>query len=398
MKDFKGYAGGLDTTDDHTGVKSFYINFYGHEIMFHVSCFLPYEENAPLQIQRKRHIGNDTVTVVFQESPHLPLDTRTFVSQFQQVVILVRPHIDKAGKRFYQIAYACDKEVPVFGPPLQQNYYPSEEEFRKYFLTLVLNADFAAKQCPKLKNSELRGRDIILNSYVNEKINKKVSFKPEKGNSLLRLQEAIFSGKLPGGSVWSVFLTSYSSASTSQKMRLGLICDLVISQCGLTFFSTKTQEVELRIPTCRVISWSLNRFNEITIYTNGKYSFSFVMCGPDLLEHNNVIYLFDKVTCANASFKASLSRKDFIKYGMETDAFGTVAGTKDNMTLGSFGITKGCFVLKANRLLLLIHGTDIPSKIVSMNEPYVITFAPPLKFYNGQVPSLNGLRLKCELD
>lgn len=34
--------------------------------MFHVSTFLPYTVGDTQQLQRKRHIGNDIVAIVFQ--------------------------------------------------------------------------------------------------------------------------------------------------------------------------------------------------------------------------------------------------------------------------------------------------------------------------------------------
>ena len=41
--------------------------FHKREVMFHVSTLLPYSESDKQQLQRKRHIGNDIVAVVFQE-------------------------------------------------------------------------------------------------------------------------------------------------------------------------------------------------------------------------------------------------------------------------------------------------------------------------------------------
>jgi len=38
------------------------------EIMFHVSTLLPYSSGDNQQVQRKRHIGNDIVAIVFQVS------------------------------------------------------------------------------------------------------------------------------------------------------------------------------------------------------------------------------------------------------------------------------------------------------------------------------------------
>ncbi|EPY83342.1 GTPase activating Rap/RanGAP domain-like 3 isoform 1 [Camelus ferus] len=67
LKGWTGYRGGLDTKNDTTGIHSVYTVYQGHEIMFHVSTMLPYSKENKQQVERKRHIGNDIVTIVFQE-------------------------------------------------------------------------------------------------------------------------------------------------------------------------------------------------------------------------------------------------------------------------------------------------------------------------------------------
>lgn len=48
-----------------TGKYSIYTIYEGHEIMFHVSTLLPYSRDNRQQVERKRHIGNDIVNIVF---------------------------------------------------------------------------------------------------------------------------------------------------------------------------------------------------------------------------------------------------------------------------------------------------------------------------------------------
>ena len=52
--------------DDSTGLYSVYANQGHNEVMFHVSTLLPFTPNNRQQLPRKRYIGNDIVTVVFQ--------------------------------------------------------------------------------------------------------------------------------------------------------------------------------------------------------------------------------------------------------------------------------------------------------------------------------------------
>lgn len=67
LKGFDKYKGGLDTVHDLTGTDSVYTSIKGIEIMFHVSTMLPHEDNDSQKLQKKRHIGNDIVCVVFIE-------------------------------------------------------------------------------------------------------------------------------------------------------------------------------------------------------------------------------------------------------------------------------------------------------------------------------------------
>lgn len=45
-----------------------------------------------LQLLRKRHIGNDIVTIVFQEPGSKPFCPSTIRSHFQHVFLVVRAH------------------------------------------------------------------------------------------------------------------------------------------------------------------------------------------------------------------------------------------------------------------------------------------------------------------
>ena len=78
---FKGYSGGLDTKSDATGVESVHTQFQDQQIMFHISTLLPFSKIDQQQIERKRHIGNDVVVIVFLEEGG-NIDPRKFISQF----------------------------------------------------------------------------------------------------------------------------------------------------------------------------------------------------------------------------------------------------------------------------------------------------------------------------
>ena len=73
LKGFNRYKAGLCNKADTTGEWSVYTeDNRGNEVMFHVSTLLPFTPNNRQQLPRKRYIGNDIVTVVFQEPGALP--------------------------------------------------------------------------------------------------------------------------------------------------------------------------------------------------------------------------------------------------------------------------------------------------------------------------------------
>ncbi|XP_027563173.1 signal-induced proliferation-associated 1-like protein 3, partial [Neopelma chrysocephalum] len=92
LKSFSKYAAQLDTKTDSTGTHSLYTTYQDYEIMFHVSTMLPYTPNNRQQLLRKRHIGNDIVTIIFQEPGALPFTPQNIRSHFQHVFIIVRAH------------------------------------------------------------------------------------------------------------------------------------------------------------------------------------------------------------------------------------------------------------------------------------------------------------------
>lgn len=112
LRGFDKYKGGLDTVHDLTGLLlgtsiecpkinhhlslglySVYTNWRSIEIMFHVSTQLPYERHDPQKLQRKRHIGNDIVCVVFLEADNTAFSPACIKSHFLHTFILVSPDL-----------------------------------------------------------------------------------------------------------------------------------------------------------------------------------------------------------------------------------------------------------------------------------------------------------------
>lgn len=90
LKNFPCYSGGLDTNRELNGVSSIYMSGFDYETMYHVSPLMPSNEKDAQQVDKKKHVGNDHIQVLFVESDQ-EYDALTITSQFNFVTIIVYP-------------------------------------------------------------------------------------------------------------------------------------------------------------------------------------------------------------------------------------------------------------------------------------------------------------------
>jgi len=139
---FVSFRGGLDVKTDQTGLESIYEQFNNHEIMFHVSTLLPHSKIERQQLERKRHIGNDIVAIIFQEN-ETQFNPECITSQFLHVYLVVTP-LDSQGTR-YKVSAIHRDSVPAFGPSLQtSNVFHRDQIFKQWILTKLINAELAS--------------------------------------------------------------------------------------------------------------------------------------------------------------------------------------------------------------------------------------------------------------
>ena len=196
MEGFTGYSGGLDKKSGVTGKESIYTT-YGQneqkiEIMFHVSTLLLFQEDDPQKVERKRHIGNDVVVMIFKESngPNDTVDVTSFVSHFNHVFIIVNPVKDGRTTR-YRVTVVTKPPVAPFPPyiPKTGNIFNRDDSFRdwilkkckiykykyKYiiiffnfciYLFVVINAERTAMEAPDFRGSLMNTRKTMLNEII----------------------------------------------------------------------------------------------------------------------------------------------------------------------------------------------------------------------------------------
>ncbi|XP_034149371.1 rap1 GTPase-activating protein 2b isoform X4 [Esox lucius] len=168
LHDFKGFRGGLDVCHGQTGSQSVYTHYRELEIMFHVSTKLPYTEGDMQQLQRKRHIGNDIVGVVFQEEA-TPFVADMIASNFLHAFILVQVENPCTELTTYKVSVTAREDVPPFGPPLPNPaIFKKGPEFREYLLTKLINAENACYKSDRFARLEERTRAALLDSLHDE--------------------------------------------------------------------------------------------------------------------------------------------------------------------------------------------------------------------------------------
>ncbi|XP_027135415.1 rap1 GTPase-activating protein 1 isoform X6 [Larimichthys crocea] len=168
LHDFKGFRGGLDVTHGQTGTESVYTSFHNKEIMFHVSTKLPYTEGDSQQLQRKRHIGNDIVAIVFQEE-NTPFVPDMIQSNFLHAYVVVQVENACTDNVTYKVSVTARDDVPFFGPALPDPaIFKKGLEFHEFLFTKLINAEYACYKAEKFAKLEERTRSALLETLYEE--------------------------------------------------------------------------------------------------------------------------------------------------------------------------------------------------------------------------------------
>jgi hypothetical protein len=128
------YTGGLDISEDLDGACALSFEDEGSQIAFHVTTLMPNSDADPACTSKKRHIGNDYVLIVFNESGR-DYEFRTVASQFNFVNFVVVP-LQGAGGRMagrggdetptlYSVTMQRREDMPDFCPLAETKIVPA---------------------------------------------------------------------------------------------------------------------------------------------------------------------------------------------------------------------------------------------------------------------------------
>ncbi|EWC48277.1 hypothetical protein DRE_02381 [Drechslerella stenobrocha 248] len=144
-------TGGLDREHNMDGEFAFYWSDKITQIIFHVTTMMPTNRiHDPQCTNKKRHIGNDFVNIVFNNSG-LPYDFNTIPAQFNFVNIVITPEArtgfiatrmkdyDDADRLFYRVQLLVKPGLPEISPAADAKMV-SGKHLAAFVRNLALNA------------------------------------------------------------------------------------------------------------------------------------------------------------------------------------------------------------------------------------------------------------------
>ncbi|KAH9491427.1 Signal-induced proliferation-associated 1-like protein 2 [Bulinus truncatus] len=343
LKGFESYRAGLDCKMDTTGTHSYYTTFNNNEIMFHVSTLLPFTPNNKQQLLRKRHIGNDIVTIVFQEPGALPFTPQTVRSQFQHVFIIVRVSNPNSDSARYSVAITRSKDVPPFGPPIPQNCsFKKTQDFVDFLLAKIINAENAAHKSEKFLTMATRTRQEYLKDLATNYV---TSTAVDSGSKLSKFglgsgrkkekpkQKVIPDMFAKGAVVWEVQVEDMGTASQVE-------CLLAIAADTIVLVEQTNKDVIFTIPSSTVIGWT-HQPTSLRLYFGAGECLLLRPMSGDSEEMVEIITRLQGVTHGTETSKMALKRNGLGQLGFHIQSEGIVTDVEPYGFAWEAGLRKG---------------------------------------------------------
>ncbi|XP_078787671.1 signal-induced proliferation-associated 1-like protein 2 isoform X11 [Oryzias latipes] len=326
LKGFAKYRAQLDNKTDSTGTHSLYTTYKDYELMFHVSTMLPYTPNNRQQLLRKRHIGNDIVTIVFQEPGALPFTPKNIRSHFQHVFVIVKVHNPCTDGVCYSVAVSRSRNVPPFGPPIPKSVtFPKSAVFRDFLLAKVINGENAAHKSEKFRVMATRTRQEYLKdlaenfvstatidsavkfSFITLGAKKKEKVKPRKDAHMLSV----------GAITWSVCARDFGQS-------MDVDCLLGISNEFIVLIEEESKNVIFNCSCRDVIGWTSGIMSIKIFYERGECVMlsAHDNCGEDIRE---MVQRLEITTRGCETSEITLRRNSLGQLGFHVNFEGIVA-------------------------------------------------------------------------
>ncbi|KAF3427485.1 hypothetical protein E2986_04341 [Frieseomelitta varia] len=382
LRGFEGYKAGLDTRTDSTGTHAVTAVYRGAEVTFHVSTMLPFTPNNRQQLLRKRHIGNDIVTIVFQEPGALPFSPRRIRSQFQHVFIVVRAVDPCSDNTQYKVAVSRSKEVSIFGPPVPQGAtYTKGKAFADFILAKVINAENAAHRSEKFATMATRTRQEYLKDLANNYSSTTMVDTGQKFSSIFPTLSLSFRTSNPR----LVFLYSYAVVQQQEEnhrptetvlrrfaTRSDMLADTIV------LIEEHSRQIVFVTPCVSVLGWhaqtnSLRLYYHqgecITIHVRGDYGER-----DELME---IVARLRAVTPGSPATELSLKRNSLGQLGFHVQPDGVVTQVESMGLSWQAGLRQGSRLVEICKVAVSTLSHDQMVDLLKTSAQVTVTVIPP---------------------
>jgi len=207
LKGWDVFRGGLDVVANTTGTQSVFATTGREQIMFHVSTLLPFDEDNPQQLHRKRHIGNDIVVIIFQDADAGPFSPAQWASNFNHVFVVIQEVPSDKGARGsltrstpgfmpsemeldlepmdlsaehtpttrYQVSVAYKDSITILPRPFLREpcIFVADSDFHNFLITKLINCERVAMRSKSFADKMKAVRRQYLSDIVDTRKTKK---------------------------------------------------------------------------------------------------------------------------------------------------------------------------------------------------------------------------------
>ncbi|XP_051063330.1 signal-induced proliferation-associated 1-like protein 3 isoform X2 [Phodopus roborovskii] len=380
LKGFTKYAAQLDVKTDSTGTHSLYTTYQDYEIMFHVSTLLPYTPNNRQQLLRKRHIGNDIVTIIFQEPGALPFTPKNIRSHFQHVFIIVRVHDPCTENVCYSMAVTRSKDAPPFGPPIPNGTtFRKSDVFRDFLLAKVINAENAAHKSDKFHTMATRTRQ----EYLKDLAESCVSNTPIDSSGKFTLISLTSKKKektkaRAGAEQHSAGAIAWRVAAQDYAQGVEIDCILGISNEFVVLLDLRTKEVVFNCYCGDVIGWTPDASTLKIFYGRGDHIFLQAAEGS-VEDIRDIVQRLKVMTNGWETVDMTLRRNGLGQLGFHVKYDGTVAEVEDYGFAWQAGLRQGSRLVEICKVAVVTLSHDQMIDLLRTSVTVKVVIIPPFE-------------------
>ncbi|XP_071460190.1 signal-induced proliferation-associated 1-like protein 3 isoform X3 [Marmota flaviventris] len=380
LKGFTKYAAQLDVKTDSTGTHSLYTTYQDYEIMFHVSTLLPYTPNNRQQLLRKRHIGNDIVTIIFQEPGALPFTPKNIRSHFQHVFIIVRVHNPCTDNVCYSMAVTRSKDAPPFGPPIPSGTtFRKSDVFRDFLLAKVINAENAAHKSDKFHTMATRTRQEYLKDLAENCVSNTPIDSTGKFNLIsLTSKKKEKTKARAGAEQHSAGAIAWRVAAQDFAQGVEIDCILGISNEFVVLLDLRTKEVVFNCYCGDVIGWTPDASTLKIFYGRGDHIF--VQSTEGSVEDiREIVQRLKVMTNGWETVDMTLRRNGLGQLGFHVKYDGTVAEVEDYGFAWQAGLRQGSRLVEICKVAVVTLTHDQMIDLLRTSVTVKVVIIPPFE-------------------